>query len=423
MRADDDNAVDHLQDTYLQRPRDSSRMIARPTIVPLEPGADAPANLWAARITACWRVSVEAILEVGRLLLAAKAALPHGKFGTMIEAELPFGPRTAQMLMAIADDPRLANPKHVSHLPPSWSTLYELTKYSDEQFEAGIRDGKIRPDVERREIINGARAIMSSRQEPAHSLDYSPTPPWATRALVERVFPALNISRASLTTVHEPAAGEGHMAEVLAEYFRTVKASDIHDYKRGDTIQDFLASDFQITADWIITNPPFKEKAEQFALKAIELASVGVAIFARLQWLETIGRYKRLFRDHPPTLIAFFCERVALHMGRWQPEGGTATAYIWLVWLRDRQPRPPIWIPPDPDKTLWRSDDVKRFTAHPVSKTQKLPSDDPNTGAIIQIAVREPATSPVASSDDLSLPTFLRRDHPDCTWRTRSKRS
>ncbi len=32
------------------------------------------------------------------------------------------------------------------------------------------------------EPINGARAIMGSRQEPDDSLDYFPTPPWATRA-------------------------------------------------------------------------------------------------------------------------------------------------------------------------------------------------------------------------------------------------
>ncbi len=37
-------------------------------------------------------------------------------------------------------------------------------------------------------IINGARAVMASREQPAHDLDYAPTPPWATRALIERVL-------------------------------------------------------------------------------------------------------------------------------------------------------------------------------------------------------------------------------------------
>ena len=36
----------------------------------------------------------------------------------MIENDLPFKPRTAQRLMVIAADPRLADPTHVSLLPP-----------------------------------------------------------------------------------------------------------------------------------------------------------------------------------------------------------------------------------------------------------------------------------------------------------------
>jgi hypothetical protein len=43
--------------------------------------------------------------------------------------------------------------------------------------------------------INGARAIMAARQEPADSLDFFPTPPFATRALVEHALPALGIGR------------------------------------------------------------------------------------------------------------------------------------------------------------------------------------------------------------------------------------
>jgi hypothetical protein len=154
-------------------------------------------------------------------------------------------------------------------------------------------------------------------------------------------------------------------------------------------------------------NPPFGKKAEQFALKAIEQARVGAAIFAQLRWLETIGRYERLFKDRPPTLIAFFTERVALHMGKWDPEGSSATAYIWLIWVKGMAPRAPFWIPPDPECTLWRLDDVERFAASPVVK--KVHS--------IQPATPSPARVSAALDDDLTLPSFLRRDHSDCSWR------
>jgi hypothetical protein len=250
---------------------------------------------------------------------------------------------------------------------------------------------------------------MASRQQPVEDLDFSPTPPWATRALIERVLPVLNISRASLAaaTAHEPACGEGHMAEVLREYFSTVTATDVHDYGHGDAVYDFLDDTFSVDADWVVTNPPFGKKAEQFAVKAIDQARVGVSIFVQLRWLETIGRYERLFRDCPPTLIAFFADRVALHMGKWDPEGSTATAYIWLVWVKGMAPRAPFWIPPDPERVLWRPDDVERFTASPVVKRTHL----------VREATPEPCAVPRPPNDDLSIPTFLRRDHADCTWR------
>jgi hypothetical protein len=259
---------------------------------------------------------------------------------------------------------------------------------------------------------NGARAVMASRKQPAEDLDFSPTPPWATRALMERIFPVVNISRASLTSVHEPACGKGHMAEVLREYFPTVTATDVHDYGYGEAVQDFLDEKYEVDADWVITNPPFAKKAEQFALKAIEQARVGAAIFAQLRWLETIGRYERLFRDRPPTLIAFFADRVPLHMGKWEPEGSSATAYMWLMWVKGMAPRAPFWIPPDPERTLWRPDDIERFTASPVIRANHAiaPSVAPFTPA--SVADRD-------CDDGFDLPNPLRIGHPENSkWRT-----
>ena len=163
------------------------------------------------------------------------------------------------------------------------------------------------------------------------------------------------------------------MAEPLREYADNLLASDIFDYGYGKVV-DFLTCDE--TADWIITNPPFGKKTEEFLLHALELAEVGVAIFVRLQWLETIGRYEAIFRDRPPTLIAFFCERVNLCKGRWVPEGGTATAYIWLVWVKGEDPLPPFWIPPGCRESLTHPDDAERFGAILQDETEGEGNDD-----------------------------------------------
>ena len=224
--------------------------------------------------------------------------------------------------------------------------------------------------------INGARALMASRKERKDSLDFYATPPWATRALMDHVFTYLF---APFTTGYfgrtawEPACGEGHLAEVLREYFKAVRASDIRDYgyapmyRCGDFFTTWVGSD---GVDWIITNPPYS-KAEQFTLRALDLASIGVAMFVRVQFLETVGRYERLFKEHPPTLIAFFSERVPIHKGKWKPEGSTATAYCWLVWVKDRDPLPPYWIPPGCRQRLTKPDDRERFAAWSLPKEMR----------------------------------------------------
>lgn len=70
------------------------------------------------------------------------------------------------MLMAIAADVRLSNPKHVSLLPASWGTMYELTKLDDETFATKIKDGTIRSDMERRDVqeVLSRRNTESRRQ-------------------------------------------------------------------------------------------------------------------------------------------------------------------------------------------------------------------------------------------------------------------
>jgi hypothetical protein len=216
--------------------------------------------------------------------------------------------------------------------------------------------------------INGARALMASRQEPADSLDYFPTPPFATRALIEHVLPVLGVQQSDLSRMiaWEPACGEGHMAEPLAEYFGRVIASDVFDYGYG-VVADFLCEKTSRDADWIITNSPFTDSIP-FVLRALKLARIGVAVFVRAQWLETRKRYELVFRDRPPTLVAYFVERVCLCKGRWEPEGSTATAYCWLVWVRGEAPRPPFWIPPGCRQRLTRPDDAVRFTTHPVRR-------------------------------------------------------
>jgi hypothetical protein len=67
-----------------------------------------------------------------------------------------------------------------------------------------------------------------------------------------------------------------------------VIASDIFDYGYGTAPHDFRYDEPLTRPDWIITNPPFSIACE-FTLRALDLATEGVAMLARTQWIEGTG--------------------------------------------------------------------------------------------------------------------------------------
>ena len=193
-------------------------------------------------------------------------------------------------------------------------------------------------------VQNTSHAVMAQRIEAKDSLDDFPTPPWATRALVEHV-----IEQAGYTermSCLEPACGRGHMSRVLGEYFGETQASDIQDYGFG-SVRDFTSSVYPAGAvDWVITNPPFR-LAEDFVLRAMPIARRGVAMLTRTVFIESVGRYERMFAPNPPSKVAQFTERVPMVKGRLDKKASTATGYAWVVWEKGSSGTTQlVWIPP-----------------------------------------------------------------------------
>jgi hypothetical protein len=205
---------------------------------------------------------------------------------------------------------------------------------------------------------NTSHAVMAQRTEAADSLDDFPTPPWATRALMEHVI--ADKGPFQKLTCLEPACGAGHMAKPLKEYFGEVKSADVHAYGYG-SVANFLTSPIEANSmDWIITNPPFR-LAEGFIKRALITSRRGVAILARTVFIESVGRYREIFQ--PPTKFAQFAERVPMVKGRLDAKASTATGYAWFVWdKKSRQPTQVIWIPPC-RKKLERLDDYPNEVA------------------------------------------------------------
>lgn len=249
----------------------------------------------------------------------------------------------------------------------------------------------------------GGRAVMEQRSEPHDSLDDFPTPPWATRAMIERVIMptyahAPEIGRLKLRTmsVREPCANRGYMVKPLAEYFGAVFPSDIFDYGYGYPQLDYLFPGDMSPAHWSIFNPPFA-LALQFIQKSFETPGwVGTAALVRTAFLEGTDRYEKLYRTNPPNVVAPFAERVVMHEGKlrdpnklyWNPKGrdsktglktgalqkpSTATSYCWLVWFKDVTTQSITWIRPI-RRSLERPDD------YPVDPSTIRPSPETTNG-------------------------------------------
>ncbi|XKM42008.1 SAM-dependent DNA methyltransferase [Rhizobium ruizarguesonis] len=199
--------------------------------------------------------------------------------------------------------------------------------------------------------VAGAKNVMESRVLAKGSLEYFPTPPWATRAVIKEVLQAgLHFDLRS-KRVRDPCAGGGHMSAPLGEIFAAV---DVADWGVNPEIRDFLEEtpqrlieDGHQLPDWIFINPPF-EQAVHFVLRALEIATEGVAVFCRLGWLSSQSRYDRLFGWNAPAYVCPFSERVSLIQGAWDPDTSSATDYAWYIWIKDHfpseaRPRSTVW--------------------------------------------------------------------------------
>jgi hypothetical protein len=145
-----------------------------------EPARQDPLEPWIGEINEATRNSSGWIIETGLILLRAKEQLAHGQWLSMWETRrMPFGVRTAEMLMKVARHPILRDPKSISSLPVSWSILYVLSQLPANLVQQEIIDGTINPELklaEARHLLSQSRAGAS-----AGSVTSSPPPFNVTR--------------------------------------------------------------------------------------------------------------------------------------------------------------------------------------------------------------------------------------------------
>lgn len=163
----------------------------------------------------------------------------------------------------------------------------------------------------------GSRICGGNTAYKRNAVDFYPTPPEVTKALV-------NFTRIPKgTKVWEPACGEGHMVEVLEQYGLDVIGTDIQEGT------DFLKANIPDGIEWIITNPPFSLAAD-FIRKSAE-HGVPFAMLLKSQYWHAAKRYD-LFRSITPSYVLPLTWRPDF-LFKTRGSGSPLMDVMWCVWL------------------------------------------------------------------------------------------
>lgn len=157
------------------------------------------------------------------------------------------------------------------------------------------------------------------KQEKRRALDFYPTPPHGTIALMD--FLELDPC-----VIWGPACGDGAMSNIIRKYGHEVLESDI---RFGENYFNTFKK-----ADVIITNPPFSLSSE-FIEKAIKDTRT-VAMLLKSQYWHAKTRID-LFKKHQPAYVLPLTWRLDFLQHERKPgdkKGSPTMEVCWTVWKR-----------------------------------------------------------------------------------------
>lgn len=165
----------------------------------------------------------------------------------------------------------------------------------------------------------------SGKKENRRELDFYPTPPDVTHALIDFL-------QLPSGTIWEPACGDGSMAVALRQRGHTVIATDLRETGYGEGGVDFLTADRR-ACDAIVTNPPFFI-SEEFIRRSLGFAPI-VAMVLKSQYWHAKKR-QDLFAEHPPAWVLPLTWRPDFLFDQREigdRKGAPTMECIWTVWI------------------------------------------------------------------------------------------
>ncbi|MCI7208535.1 MAG: hypothetical protein MSA15_21390 [Clostridium sp.] len=192
--------------------------------------------------------------------------------------------------------------------------------------------------------LSGAQLAGGNSSTKREENDYYATAPETTKLFLDIFKEDLGES------ILEPACGEGHLAEVLKEYFpnSNIDCIDLINRGYGTGGIDFLTYNTDKKYDTVITNPPFKY-AKEFILKGLELSNRYVIMLCKIQLLEGVNR-KEMFFNTPLKYIYVHTTRQATWKNGEETDSrgkkwATTMCLAWFVWEKGYNEEPIVrWI-------------------------------------------------------------------------------
>ncbi len=172
------------------------------------------------------------------------------------------------------------------------------------------------------------------------SLEFYPTPPEATRAL-------LSVEKFE-GCIWEPACGNGDISKVLKEAGLEVVSTDLAKRKYGMGGIDFLKTKKPLAKN-IITNPPYGKHglADAFIRKALtytQKTGGKVAMLLNLRSLCHEDRHYKYIKTPPSAIYAI--DKLVCWPYKVRPYNKNVRAkqqYCWVVWDNTKKKYPKFW--------------------------------------------------------------------------------
>jgi hypothetical protein len=243
----------------------------------------------------------------------------HGSFDDFVWQTFHFHAKRAYQFIRAYKVLRILEDAGVARLPVNESQCRPLYRLIDQPNKL-VKAWKGRPST----TVDSVRAHTSINN------DYWPTPIAIVRDLFDRETFA--------GSIWDCAAGDGRILRVARERYPTAQIVGT-DISAGT---DFLTVQ-GMTADNIITNPPFTLKNE-FVWRALELARKSAVILLPIDFLTGQKRFNTIYRRRDFRLTTLW---VHVRPIKWAPHGSIpGFPLAWFVWRKRTNQQSPVikWI-------------------------------------------------------------------------------